>query len=359
MTITFSEGDPPRPTQPCGPRRIIHARWRTTPVKCGDNAEMLATTENIPAETSATFTVKKISDGSTIATENSRTQASSVQAFWISQKPSDSWNGAEINFTVVAGGERADSEDPQLEFHHYSDIAEESYDQNYSAPVPNSSPPVNYGWERRVDVELDDRVLIIHVPIKVTKRQGNRPKRRKNESYADYHTRCAAEPLEGTGNLSAEEKASLKNAIERIYRQKMALHRTGCARHSQPDGCSCRTARKCCKIEIRVDVQFYDRTGTEDATNVNYWSGSGRADSGNWFSSDNPRDTKVFAHEVGHLLGFYDEYTPDGAWGPSPWTHNNPGSLMKNGTRLETYYFQVYADWLRSETGEQWAVVRY
>jgi hypothetical protein len=168
--------------------------------------------------------------------------------------------------------------------------------------------------------------------------------------------------MAGNGNLTVGEKTALKNAIEPYFRRKMALHRTGCQRHPGEEGCSCSIPRKCCKIEIQVQVHFYNwQESSVNATDVNYWNGRGRANSGNWFLSDFPRHSEYFAHEVGHLIGFYDEYRPDGGWGPSPWQRSNRRSLMHSGRRLETYYFDVYKDWLSasSRTNEEWAVIRY
>lgn len=339
--------------EPC-PKRIYNAQWDPRTVKCGDTADMLAATTNIPAGTRATFLVKRISDNGTIETINSTTQASIVTGEWESQKPSNTWNGAEVKFTVTASGKRANSQYDQLSFYKYSNIARVDYNQ-YMQDTRQK-----YGWYRRVKVELNDRVLIIHVPIKIKKFAGNRPKRDKNEQYGAYRTRCGNEPLAGDGNLTAGEKTALKNAIERHFTQKMVLHRSGCGRNEE--GCNCPIARKCCKIEIQVQVHFYNwNDAAAPGTDVNYWNGSGRANAGNWFSRDFPREKEVFAHEVGHLIGFYDEYRPDGAWGPSPWQHSNRGALMNSGTRLETYYFNEYATWLGdgSRTGETWSVIRY
>ena len=332
---------------------ITRARWERTPVKCGDKVKMLANTKDIPAGSNATFTIKRVSDNRTITSISARTKPTSVEATWISQKPTNNWNGPDAEFKVHAAGVSVDSQTPHLEFYRYPDIAPVDFNRQMH-DVRNM-----YGWQRRVKVELKDRVLLIHVPIKVIKRRGNIPKRRKHESWSHYVRRCDRAPLAGNGNLSTAEKAAFKMRIEQVFRRKMALHREHCQRHSR---CPDPVSRKCCKIEIKVLVHFYDRGDPVHASVVNYWNGSGRANSGNWFSADFPSRAWVFAHEVGHLIGFYDEYPPDGAWGPSPpWQHNNPGALMYAGTRLETYYFDEYARWLgsSSRTNEPWAVVRY
>ena len=343
-------------SEPCGEPQLINARWREAAVKCGDEAGMLADTVNIPAGTNATFTVKRTSNNGTITSANSNTQASSVTGTWISQKPSDTWNGAEVKFTTAAAGLQANSEDPQLSFHRYADISRSEFRQHMSSGI--------YGWERAVMVELNDRLLRIHVPIKIRK-AGTLPKRRKNESYADYVGRWTPEAYNPRQHdLSSGEKVALKNSIEGNYRRIMALHRAGCQRHSQSGGCRDPVTRKCCKFEIQVQVHFYnlnDSTALSWASVVNYWSGSDRANSANWFEGDLSTEPWVMAHETGHLMGFYDEYQPDGATGPAPWQPANSSGLMGSGTGLETYYFNEYATWLgdSSRTNERWAVVRY
>jgi hypothetical protein len=343
-------------SEPCGEPQLINARWREETVKCGDEAGMLADTVNIPAGTNATFTLKRTSDNGTITSESGNTQPSSVTGTWVSQKSSDTWNGAEVKFSVSAAGLQAESADPQLSFHRYADISRSEFRRHMSSGV--------YGWERAVMVEFTDRIVVIHVPIKIRK-TGTLPERHKNESYAAYARRWVPPTyIPGTHDLSAGEKVALKNSIEGYYRRKMILHRAGCRRHSQSGGCADPLTRKCCKFEIQMMVHFYnlnDSTAPSWASVVNYWSGSDRANSSNWFEGDLSTEPWVMAHETGHLMGFYDEYQPDGATGSAPWQPTNSSGLMGSGTGLETYYFNEYANWLgdSSRTNERWAVMRY
>jgi hypothetical protein len=347
------------PTQPCSspppgtdPPALINARWQETEVKCGDNATMLADTQRIPAGEAATFTVKQVSDSSTVDTVNSTTGASSIQGTEVARKPTDDWAPApdllpELKFTVAAHGLTADSADPQLALHRYANIRRRNFNQHMTSGV--------YGWERRVRVELTDRVLIIHVPIKVKNRSAARPVRAAGESDAAFDTRCEAVAF---AELTAAEKRSFRGKIERVFRHKKALHRHRCT-----GGCGHQCARKCCKFEIKVIVDFYNSTNATPASVVNLWPGGAgdRPNAANWFKA---HTGPVFAHEVGHLMGFYDEYdyNPHPAWGPAPWRHPHAGHVMDDyGGRLANYYFQIYATWLANSarTGEPWDVVAY
>ena len=142
-------------------KRLFNARWSSTPVKCGDPATMLADTENIAAGSSATFTVKKTADSSAVASPTSSSTASAVEGRWVSKKTSDNWNGAEAKFTVVCDGLTAESQDPQLSFHRYPDVAQASLTGRLQSPPAPAS--VRFGWDKKVFIEFTDRKLTLTV----------------------------------------------------------------------------------------------------------------------------------------------------------------------------------------------------
>ena len=342
-------------------RTLINARWDPSEVKCGNDATMLADSTNIPSSPDGDFTVKLISDGSSIGAATAP-PGPTFSAVWQSQKPSDTWDGnPECSFTVAAGGLTADSHDPQLSFYKYPDVARRRYTARITSTVNVGATVVNYGWDRVSRVEFKDRVMIIHIPIKIRK-AGAVPAQNAGESYQDWAARWVPPAYDpAVHNLTARERWGLKSKIERHFKEKMALHRKDCKRGNDcPDPCP----RKCCRFEIKVEVHLYNRDSRNapaGAAEVNYWTGNERANSAHWFDGDYPAHTAVFAHEVGHLMGFYDEYGPDGATSTTaPWQGNNPGALMCDlGRRLERYYFSAYALWLKARFGESFKVTRY
>lgn len=319
------------------PRRIINARWAVTPVKCGDNAQMLADTENIPANTSATFDVKKISDNSSITTINSNTTTSSIEGMWESQKPSENWNGAEVKFTVAAAGEQADSGDEQLSFHSYPDIARQTRTHNRT--------PVGYAaFTGRYTIEFTDRQLIVKVRVKLLNKQAARPANR-----ADYASVANGPPV------ADAQKRLMKRRIQRILSKRLDLHRWECARENE---CNCPRDYKCCKFEVIVRVYFVE---SNEHHVVNLWPGSSRHDAENWHVTES-RTGLSWAHETGHLLGWYDEYAGGGTAPAADnprgrWQNDRSRGIMGPGRIVYWDHLEDFRSWFVRRSGENWRLI--
>jgi hypothetical protein len=308
-----------------------------TPVKCGDEAQMSATTQNIPAGTNATFTVKRVSDSGTITTANSNSRAASIEGGWVSQKSSETWNGVEAKFTAAAAGVQADSEEDHLSFHRYPDIARRT--RTHNRPTVGFLPLAG-----RYTIEFADRQMIVKVRVKLLNKQGARP-----ANIADYAAVAVGPPVSGA------QKSKMKSRIEKILSRRLDLHRKQCARG---DGCNCTRDYKCCRFEVVVQVFFVE---SNEHHVVNLWPGSARANVHNWHVVE-ARPKLDWAHETGHLLGWYDEYAGGGTCPPADNPHNRwrnirPAGIMGEGSGVLWDYLEDFRSWFVNATGENWRLI--
>ncbi len=110
-------------------------------------------------------------------------------------------------------------------------------------------------------------------------------------------------------------------------------------------------------IVIDVNEVFSD---ADQVVTVHAGSGTGRTDMTNWYTTDpggwsNDYQDEVAAHEFGHMLGLYDEYT-GGAVSPEGLIDHN--SLMGADMDIvrERYFFQV-EQWAENITGREMSLV--
>ena len=185
-------------------------------------------------------------------------------------------------------------------------------------------------------IELKDGQITVTTKIKLINRQGAKP--------ADGAALPAAGPA-----VSDADKQAMKADIEGKLSDQRLFHRAGCERG---DGCDCPKGRGCCKVQVRIVVDFVE-SGEHHV--VNLFQGAGRANSGNW-TRVKTRDNS-YAHETGHLLGFYDEYA-GGAVGSAPRWKVQAGVIMASGLTVPAEYYWDFRDWLKSKcSGEAWTVL--
>ncbi len=187
-------------------------------------------------------------------------------------------------------------------------------------------------------------VLVI-VRVKLLNKQGPRPAKRADENVV-----ANGPPVEES------VKRRMKRSIERVLSRRLDLHRNSCARG---DECDCEREKRCCRFEVVIRVEFveYDEHHT-----VNVWLGTGRANVANWYREES-RPGLSWAHEAGHLLGWYDEY-PKGGIAPesdhpeSRWWPDRPAGIMAGGSVVYWDYLEDIRSWFVARTGENWRLVK-
>jgi hypothetical protein len=212
--------------------------------------------------------------------------------------------------------------------------------------VQSPPPPADadYGWEKKVHAEFTDRTLVLTVKIHLINRTQQRPARGDKESHGEWKSRCDAVPVGAAVPEAARQ--NMKTTIEDVYRDELYFHRDGCGRG---DPCDCALDRKCCKFTLEVKVEFVETSGPM-IHEVNLWPSSGRASSNNWYRIES-RPGKSWAHETGHLMGFYDEYST-GALGDPPWQRSSATSIMGSGEEVFTYHMEEFRIWFVGELSE-------
>ena len=162
-----------------------------------------------------------------------------------------------------------------------------------------------HAWRWAFDVRLEPAAVRVRIPVRLV-------------------------PASGVTRPEIERVVpAWETAVERIWSRRWAV-RAG-------DGA---------EFAVVVDVVF---RGPRYLHEVIVERGGGRVDPLHWHLADDPR---VLAHEVGHLLGLYDEYR-GGARPPGPF-EPDPESVMSQGGglgRVRARHLQRILAWFRQRTG--------
>lgn len=308
------------PTQPCPLQKSIAGQFTETELKCGEVGHVQATGVQISEGAATTFAIKRVRDGAALTSVNGPMNGQSVPSLeWRPKVPADVQATDEFEFDVSADGVSAKSSN-KFKFKLFPDYPSETKTYNCTSG--------SFAWTGKFDISYANNTITVTVKIKLLNRAGAKP-----AAATDPLPALAADPV------SDADKATMKADVEGKLSRKINLYRTACVL-----GASCT-----CLKPIVIVVNFVE---SGEHHEVNLFTGSGRANARNW-TRVKTRDNS-YAHETGHLLGWYDEYT-GGATGSAPrWKANEPANVMNVGLTVPPEYGWDFRDWFDGKTGEGW-----
>lgn len=280
----------PPPVQTCPPNCTLTASWVDTQAYCGDNVRLQATITPAPPDGPATVQVLLVVPGgtpSTVATINTTVTGGHINATWVAKAASASWRTDQMQFRVhVPGATVTGTSSNSFMFRQRPTTSWVLRDVNH--PTSTGFAPIIELHDARLEA---DRV---HYSLKL---------------------RLYGAPF------TAAKQTDSKSRIETIWNDGFTskkFHRTRCGR-----GQACDCLFDCCKASYRLDVNFVasgEHLAVEIVASPNpaapLHSHTSRAHC-DW--ADPPiAVTTTYAHEVGHMLGQFDEYAGGGNDGDTP-----------------------------------------
>lgn len=304
--------------QSCPLQKSISGRFTETTAKCGDPGHVQADGVKITEGASTTFTITRVRDSAAVASVAAPMNAQAVRDLsWSPKKPAGWQAGDECQLTVSADGETATGSN-RFTFHVYPAAGPETKTIACASGV--------FGWTGKFDIKCLNDEITVTVLIKLLNREGPKP--------------AAGVALPAIGDpVSDADKASMKADVEGKLSQKVSLLRKNCA---FGEACSCPRT-------ITIVVSFVEAGAHHE---VNLFQGPGRANATNW-TRVKTRDNS-WAHETGHLLGWYDEYV-GGAVGTAPrWQPDAAANIMNVGLTVPPEYGWDFRDWYQEKSGDEW-----
>jgi hypothetical protein len=306
------------PVTPCNVQKSIVGKFTEISVKCGDPANVEADGVCIPEGAATSFNITRVRDGLSVDSVNAPMKGLKVRlANWKPKRSAGHLKNDAFIFEVSAGGKSAKSSN-QFVFSEIPDQASETKTIACTSGV--------FGWTGKFDIKYLNDTVFVTIKIKLQNRSGPRA--------------AAGEANPAIGDpVTAEDKLAMRTDIEGKLSSKVKLIRTACG-----FGAACT-----CEKPIKIAVEFVE-SGEHHV--VDLFQGSGRANANEWTRVKTRENS--WAHETGHLLGFYDEYT-GGAVGATPrWLANEPANVMNIGLTVPPNYGWDFRDWMTAKTGESW-----
>jgi hypothetical protein len=215
-------------------------------------------------------------NGSVVATINANMTSGRITATWVAKAQTANWRTDRIRFRVKAAGHTCTSSN---EF-AFRDRPTTGW---ILKDVKRKSGNGFSDTQEKHDARLE-----------------------ANRVHYNLKLRTHGDPFDATKQTAA------KTLIEKVWNGGFSgkkFHRTGCQRG---DTCDC--AYDCCKVDFRFDVNFVT-SGEHVAIKIHAtvapdppYSSSMGIDEGDW-GDPATSPTTSYPHEVGHVLGQYDEYS--------------------------------------------------
>jgi hypothetical protein len=251
-------------------------QWIDTQAYCGDNVRLECTLTGNPADGPATVEILHPTNESVVATINANMTGGRITATWVAKAQTANWRTDRIRFRVKAAGHTCMSSN---EFTFRQRPTTDWILKDDTHPSGNGFADVAEHHDARLEANR------VHYSLKL---------------------RTDGDPFDNA------KKQAAKTLIQNVWNNGFTgkkFHRTGCQRG---DACDC--SYDCCKADFRLDVNFV-ANGEHALIHIHvtvppdpaFGSSQGRNE-GDW--GDPPRSaTTTYPHEVGHLLGQYDEYS--------------------------------------------------
>jgi hypothetical protein len=260
------------------------------------------------ADGPATIEILHPSNGSVVDTINTKLAGGHVTANWIAKAQTAQWRTDRMKFRVKAAGLTCTSSN-EFTFKRRPVTAFALRDTNRGTPVGFAAIC------EKVDAALEASQVHYNLKLKLS-----------------------------GGTFTAAQQTAAKTRIETVWNDGFSgktFHRTRCGRGR---ACDCRF--DCCKCGYHLDVNWV-ASGEHYPTKVH----SGATDAHSYTScsgmdwADPPIDaTTSYAHESGHALGQFDEYTGGGV-DPSGVQPTNPAAANLMKTAGDTTLFTRHYRW--------------
>ena len=310
------------------------ARWIDTQAYCGDNARLRCTITENPADGPATVEILHPSNESVVATVNAQMTGGTIETTWVTKAQSANWRTDRIRFRVRAAGLTCESSNA-LSFRDRPTV--DWARQDYMRSCPGGATQHRTVYDLKLDAER------VQQRLKLKTRPGDGIDRAAKTRFEEM--------------VVSRSQTTWNNG----FRDK-TFHRQNCQR-----GEDCDCAYDCCKVGYRLIVQFFDE-GQHRHVNVVPQPDPPAARLSSWCRWDDsrwaypPKAVTTYQHEVGHMIGQYDEYVtrcndPSGndvpcrQPAPPPADERNLMSHSGNQTLLSRHYRRALT-FLNENSGE-------